>query len=130
MGECLFPDLFFTTPNHPTIFQFLKVVATDFTFFAWNLIIVLIKLRVNFWMQIWSHTKDVSRVTAQIIFGLGRDDLSWAVWMSGFKFVLRCIRMVLDTISELIFMSLGAVWVLMLLIQAVFRRFIVCLDSE
>ncbi|RAR10896.1 epidermal growth factor-like type 3 [Stemphylium lycopersici] len=130
IGECLFPDLFIAILDNPTIFQFLKAVATDLTFFAWNLTMVLIKLRINSWMQIWSHTKDVFRVTAQIIFGLGGDDLSWAVWMGGFKFVLRCIRMVLDTISELIFMSLGAVWVLMLLIQAVYRRSIVYLNAE
>jgi hypothetical protein len=130
IAECLFPDLFIAVPDHPTPSKVLTAIATDLLFFAWNLLIFLIKLRICSFMRIQSHTKEVFSVTAQLLFGLDEDDLSWAAWMACFKVFLRSIRMVLDTICKLIKMFFGGIWILMLIIQAMYNRCIVFFALE
>ncbi|CAN9437456.1 hypothetical protein B0T12DRAFT_514364 [Alternaria alternata] len=79
IGECLFPGLYDTYLNLVTWSQIFKAIGTDLLFFFWNLIIVVIKLRIRSWKQIIPHMLDALRVTAQVCFGLEHEDVSWKI---------------------------------------------------
>jgi len=132
--ECLFPDIVLAAPHNPTISQGIWALLKDISFFAWNLLILVVKCRIRSWQKIPSHTRDVLRVTGEILLGIGGDDTSWTVWLAGYVIFLKSIRlsinMIFSTTYRLIAMSLGVVWILLQLAIAIINRLLWKLEAR
>ncbi|KAL1796371.1 hypothetical protein ACET3X_004911 [Alternaria dauci] len=118
-GECLFPDLYGAYPNPATWSQIVKAMATDILFFGWNLTIVVIKLRIRSWKQIIPHMLDIFRVTLQVCFGLGEEEVSWKLWKAGYVTFLKGVCAVLSVVFELLKTFLCMIWVTLEVVKAV-----------
>ncbi|KAH6878202.1 hypothetical protein BKA58DRAFT_435911 [Alternaria rosae] len=127
IGECLFPDLAAAKPRQQdTKFsQIIKAALSDTFFLGWNLIVLVIELRIRSWMQIWSHTRDVILVTMEVLFGWGDDAFLWDVWLGCYQTGLKGLRGWLSVSNGLIKTALGGIWVGLKLVKAVFNRFLI-----
>lgn len=122
IGECLFPGLYDTYPNPVTWSQIFKAIGTDLLFFFWNLIIVVIKLRIRSWKQIIPHMLDALRVTAQVCFGLEHEDVSWKIWKAGYVTFLKGVCTICSVALELLKTFLGMIWVVLAMGKAALNR--------
>ncbi|CAE7205974.1 hypothetical protein CFE70_008770 [Pyrenophora teres f. teres 0-1] len=137
IAECLFPDscLVVAPPNTPSISEAFWALLRDVLFFSWNLLILVVKCRIRSWREIPSHSKDIFRVTSEVLVGFSSgDDSAWALWLAGFRLTLQTVclsvNMIFRTLYELTSMSLGALWMFFLLIGAVFRRGLLLMNER
>ncbi|KAI4692193.1 uncharacterized protein J4E84_003161 [Alternaria hordeiaustralica] len=124
IGECLFPDLAAARPRQPdTKFAvIIKAALSDIFFLGWNLIVLVIKLRIRSWMQIWSHSRDVSLATMEGLFGGSEDAYFWDIWLGCYQTGLKGLREMLSVSNGLIKTALGGIWVGLKLVKAVYNR--------